>query len=437
MKRIISRRRFVGATAASAFSFTFLPARIWGANERLNVAAIGCGGKGRSDIEGAAGAGCEIVALCDVDFTRAADAVKAFPNAKRYADYRVLFDRQRDIDAVTVSTPDHHHAPASMMAMKLGKHVYCQKPLSHSVFEARAMAETARRQGVATQMGNQAHAGEPIRRGVEWIRAGIIGDVIEVHVWTNRPIWPQGIARPVESAPPPDHLAWDIWLGPAPHRPYHPDYHPFKWRGWWDFGTGALGDMACHIMDMPYWALELGAPDTVSAESGGGTPESAPLWSTITYEFPGRGNRPPTRLIWYDGRRNGTPNLPPADVLEGQDPGRFGCVMIGRRGKLFFNRRNTDWITSPESLLTDFQPPAPSLPRVRNEDEEWVAACKSGPKALSNFDYAGALTETVLLGNVAIRLGRPIRWDANRLQAIHDPAADEFIRRTYRSGWTL
>ena len=440
--RRLSRRAFVGSAAASAFAFTYLPRRVFGANERLNVAGIGVGGKGAGDVKDNAEAGCNIVALCDVDERRAAGAFKQFPDAKRYTDFRRMLERQKDIDAVIVATPDHMHAPASVTAMRLGKHVYCQKPLSHSIYEARVMAETARETGVATQMGNQANAGEPIRRAVELVRAGIVGPVREVYTWTNRPIWPQGMQErpPAQTVPP--TLDWDQWLGPAPWRDYNEAYVPFAWRGWWDFGTGALGDMACHIMDMPYWALELGAPTSVEAESEGNTEESPPLWSTITYEFPQKGDRPAVKFMWYDGykgrdRKNDPQNVPPDDVLEGQHPKKWDVVLIGDKGKMFFNRSSTDWVITPRSAAEDFEPPEKTLPRVANEDVEWVAACKGGPPALSNFGYSAPFTEMVLLGNVAIRTGKKIRWDAENLTCPGTPEAEEYIRRDYREGYSI
>lgn len=442
----LTRRTFVGSAAASAFAFTFLPSRVFGANERLNVAGIGVGGKGAGDVRDIAEAGANIVALCDVDENRARGTFREFPDAKRYTDFRKMLEERRDIDAVIVSTPDHMHAPASMMAMKLGKHVYCQKPLTHSIYEARLMAETAKQMGVATQMGNQAHAGEPIRRGVELVRAGIIGPVHEVHTWTNRPIWPQGMSDRPPAQPVPSTLDWDLWLGPAPARPYNEAYVPFKWRGWWDFGTGALGDMACHIMDMPYWALELGAPTSVEAQSEGNTEESPPWWSTITYEFPARADRPAVKFVWYDGYKDrdqnpASENLPPEDVMEGQDPKRWDLVLIGEKGKMYFirsGRRNRpSWLVTPESVAEDFEEPEQTIPRVPNEDVEWITACKGGPAALSNFSYAGPFTEMVLLGNVAIRAGKKIEWDASSLRCPNAPEADQYIRREYRAGWTL
>jgi predicted dehydrogenase len=438
----ITRRRFTATATASVFAGAYLPRRVFGANERLNVAGIGVGGQGGGDVKDLADAGCNIVALCDVDESRAAESFQRFPKAARYTDFRVMLEKQKDIEAVTVSTPDHIHAPAAVMAMKLGKHVYCQKPLAHSVYEARVMADVARQMGVATQMGNQAHAGEPIRRAVELIRAGIIGPVREVHAWTNRPIWPQGMKERPPAQAVPSTLDWDLWLGPAPAREYNAAYLPFNWRGWWDFGTGALGDMACHIMDMPYWALELGAPTSVEAESEGNTAESAPWWATITYQFAERGDRPAVKFVWYDGyrgpdREKDPANVPAAELMDGQAPKDWDCVLIGDKGKLLFNRGNTNWRTTPLTLAEDFAPPEPTLPRVANEDVEWIAACKGGDAALSNFSYSGPFTEMVLLGNVAIRAGQRIEWNAEDLRVTNAPDADQYVRREYRQGWQL
>jgi predicted dehydrogenase len=431
-RQAITRRSFVTAAGNSVLGFTFLPSHVFGANERLNVAAIGVGGKGASDIADASAAGCNIVALCDVDEERAGRLFAGFPAAGRYKDFRVMLEKRRDIDAVIVSTPDHTHAVAAIMAMKLGKHVYCQKPLAHSIHEARTMAQVAAETGVATQMGNQAHAGDPMRRTVEAIRAGIIGKVREAHIWSDRPIWPQGMARPVGSPAVPATLDWDLWLGPAPARPYHPAYAPFNWRGWWDFGTGALGDMGCHVMDMAYWALELGHPTSVEAISEGATRESLPHSSVITYEFPARGEQPPVKLVWYDGG-----NLPPEGLLDGEDPGINGTIFVGDKGTMLCNRSSKKWVVKPTSIMDTFQAPPKTFPRVENEDVEWVAACKGGPPALSNFSLSGPFTEVVLLGNLAIRADKKILWDSGQMKATHAPELDQFIRREYRKGWTL
>lgn len=478
-------RRHVLKAATWGYAVTIIPRRAWGANERINIAGIGVGGKGAGEVSDLVTAGANFVALCDVDASRAAGTFKSQPSAKVYTDFRVMLDKEKGIDAVTVSTPDHTHAIASLTAMAMGKHVYCQKPLTHTIYEARVMAKAARYYKVATQMGNQAHAGEPIRRAVELVRAGIIGPVREVHCWTNRPIWPQGAAAIAERTKlagqrKPADLDWDLWLGPALPREFNAAYVPFKWRGWWAFGTGALGDMACHIMDMPYWALDLGAPQTVEAESGGMTDETGPDWSTITYHFPARKKvgggdkgasvgpvasveQPPVKFVWYDGVRAGKANAP-YDLLaratkeavadeqnikanragksrqEGQSldsPARWDLILIGDDGTMLFNRGSEDWIITPgeRSELADRIPR--SLPRVENEDDEWLAAIRGGPSALSNFDYAGPFTEVVLLGNLAVRLGQKINWDAASLKAIGLPAADNFIRSEYRKGWEI
>lgn len=350
-----------------------------------------------------------------------------------------MLEKEKGIDAVTVSTPDHTHAVAGVMAMRMGKHCYCQKPLTHSIHEARLMTQVAREQGVVTQMGNQAHAGEPIRRAVELIQAGIIGEVSEVHVWTNRPVWPQGIDRPTGDQPVPNTLDWDLFLGPAPWRPYHPDYAPFKWRGFWDFGTGALGDMACHIMDMPYWALELGAPDTVEAWQEGLTSESAPTASRVTYQFPKRGQHPPVKLVWYDGKKDGNQHYPPAEIIQGEDISKYGAVLVGSKGTLFFNRGNTNWLIKANGVMASATEIPKHIPRVKNEDKEWLDAILEGKpdRPLSNFTRSGPFTEVVLLGNLAIRLGQKIHWDSQNLRATNAPEADALIQRTYRKGWEL
>jgi predicted dehydrogenase len=438
----LTRRRFLGATSALALGATIIPRSAFGANDRVNIGCIGIGGKGGSDVTGVAGAGGTIVALCDVDDNRrekkGKGAVDLFPKAKFYRDFREMLDKEgKRLDGVTVSTPDHTHCHAAVMAMRMGKHVYCQKPMSHSIWEARLMAATAREHNVATQMGNQAHAGEPIRRGVELIRAGLIGKVTEVHTWTNRPIWPQGMTARPEPMPIPSGLDWDLWLGPAPERPYADAYVPFKWRGWWDFGTGALGDMGCHIMDMPFWALDLKHPTAVEADQTGNTAESGPLESTITYDFPAGKYSKDLKYCWYDGKR-----LPPEDVVAGlgMEPkvifAKFDLVMIGEKGKFFFNRNSDKWATSPDTLLEDCDPPK-TLPRVADEDAEWISACRGGPASEGSFDYSGLLTEFVLLGNLAVRLDKKIAWDGENMKATNAPEADTLIRREYRKGWEL
>ena len=433
-----SRRQFIGA-ASTAFGFQFVPGHVWGANERVAVAGIGVGGKGSSDVSGVAGAGADVVALCDVDEKRAGGTFKKYPKAKRYKDFRVMLEKQKDVDAVTVSTPDHVHAVAAMAAMKLGKHVYCQKPLTHSIHEARMLTEAAAAGKLVTQMGNQAHAGEPIRRAVELVRAGLIGQVKEAHVWTNRPIWPQGMSKRAAKQEVPAGLDWDLWLGPAPFRDFNAAYVPFKWRGWWDFGTGALGDMACHIMDMAYWALDLKYPDSVEAEQGGNTKEAAPNWSTITYQFPKRGDNPPVTLKWYDGRKGGKGNLPGEDVAEGVNLKGYGSVLVGDKGKLYFNRGRTTWLVKGRDAdeVAQIEKETPkSIARTPNEDVEWVEGIRGGSEPLSGFAHSGPFTETVLLGNLAVRTGKKINWDGPNMKP-DVPEAEQYVRRKYRKGWSL
>lgn len=439
----ITRRDFARG-AAAAFAFTILPARARGANERVDVACVGIGGKGYGEVMDVSKAGGNIVGLCDVDLNRIPggdkDPRELFPEAKFYRDFRKMFDEYGDhIDAVTVSTPDHTHFHASLRAIREGKHVYTQKPLTHSIWEARTLREEAAKAGVATQMGNQAHAGEPIRRAVEHLRAGLVGKVREVHTWTNRPIWPQGMTELPPKQPVPEGLAYQLWLGPVAPHPYNKAYLPFNWRGWWAFGTGALGDMGCHIMDMPYWALDLQHPTRVEADAEGNTEVSGPKASTITHTFPaGKYNVSDMIYTWSDGGR-----MPSAEVFEGFDlpidqiAGRYDLVVIGEKGKMLFNRGRPEWLTSPSSLVEDFEAPEPTLPRVPNEDAEWLAACAGGPPSQGAFDYSARLTEFVLLGNLAVRLGRPIEWDGPNLRATNCPEADELIRREYRKGWEV
>jgi predicted dehydrogenase len=398
-------------------------------NEKLNIGMIGVNGKGVENIKGVSGE--NIVALCDVDGQSLDKAAAQHPKARTYRDFRRMLE-EKDLDAVVVTIPDHCHAAASMAAIKSGRHFYCEKPLTHSVFEARQLTLAAREHKVATQMGNGGHSSDALREAVEWVQAGVVGAVREVHCWSNRPIWPQGITRPMETPPVPKHIDWDLWIGPAPMRPYHPAYHPFKWRGWWDFGTGALGDMGCHIIDAAFWALDLGAPSAVEADSSGVNEETAPKWSIVRYQFPARGARPAIKLTWHDGGK-----LPPAELTELPSEQKLsdnGTLFIGDKGKLLFERGKPLRVI-PE--LKDFRPPPKVIPRSIGHYAEWIAACKGGPAAGSNFNYAGPLAEMVLLGNVALRAGRRIEWDAEKLQVRNAPEAARFIRREYRPGWML
>jgi len=407
--------------------------------EQLNFACIGVGGKGSSDSNSAGGAG-NVVALCDVDDISMAKKAVRFPKAQKFNDYRkMLEEMNKEIDAVTVSTPDHSHAPASMMAMKLGKHCFTQKPLTWSVYEARLMRETAQEMGVQTQMGNQGTAEDLLRTDVEIVRSGAIGNVSEVHIWTNRPVWPQGTGRPEKPQPVPNNLRWYLFLGPAADRPYHPGYHPFKWRGWLDFGTGALGDMACHTMNMPVMALDLFEPTSVVAESSGIVEnETYPKWSVITYQFGPRGNLPPCKLVWYDGGKRPSNELGLGEIKLPNT----GSVLVGDQGTLVshgdYSGQKTDLL--PQQKFADFKNPEPTLPRLSGKDshfQEFAAACRGGSPAMSNFAYAGRLTETVLLGNLAMRAGEKIEWDAKSLRVTNSSSANQFVHREYREGWTL
>jgi predicted dehydrogenase len=403
--------------------------------ERLNFACIGVEGKGSSDTDDAGGHG-NVVAVCDIDDLRLQKKATRFPNAKKYHDYRkMLEEMEKDIDAVTVSTPDHSHAPASVMAMRMGKHCFCQKPLTWSVHEARVMRELAKEKKLATQMGNQGTANGALREAVEIVKAGLIGDVKEAHVWTNRPIWPQGTGRPTDMPEVPAHIHWDLFLGPAPYRPYHSKYHPFAWRGWLDFGTGALGDMACHTMNMPVMALDLFDPIAVTAESSGVVEnETYPKWSVIEYEFPERGSMPPVKLTWYDGGKT-----PPAELLLGKaQMSSRGALLVGEKATIY---SDDDYCGGYKILSKDpsfeLQKPEPSLPRSPGHFKEFAIACAGGEPAMSNFDYAARLTETVLLGNLAMRAGQRVEWDAKNLKVTNVADANQFVKREYREGWTL
>lgn len=435
MKHRITRRRLL-ASAASIGALWALPSRlVWGysANEKVNVAAIGVAGIAVSNRAALHSAGANLVALCDVDRGSLERAAGDHPEAKTWTDYRKMLEEQKNIDAVMVSTPDHVHAPASMMAIRLGKHVATEKPMAHNVAEARALAEAAKKYGVVTQMDNEGHSRDAIRETVEWMQAGALGDVTEVHIWTNRPIWPQGIAERPASKPVPEKLDWDCWLGPAPYRDYHDGLHPFQWRGWWDFGTGALGDMGCHYFDAPFWALKLGAPASVEAVQEGNSDETGPNWSIVTYQFPARENLPPVTLTWYDGGK--TPPVP-EELGPGAKLADNGSMFVGTRGRVITDGFGPkQWVGSPPP---DFQPPKPSIPRVGDHKRDWLDAIRNGGHAGCDFaTYGGPLAEVVLLGNVAIRSGRRIEWDSAALKIPNAPEAEAFLRRDYRPGWEL
>ncbi len=450
MSRRTNRREFLQQSALAGAGFWvaggLARAAKESANDKLNIACIGVGGKGSSDTDQAAQFG-NIVALCDIDDRHLNAKAQNFPEAKKYNDFRKMFDEMgKNIDAVTVSTPDHTHAPASVMAMRLKKHVYCQKPLTHTVAEARKMRLLAREFGVCTQMGNQGTASDGLRTAVEMIRAGAIGPVTEVHVWTNRPIWPQapGVTKRLKGQKVPEYVHWDEFLGPAPSREYNAGYHPFKWRGWWDFGTGALGDMACHTANMAFMALKLGYPTTIEAEAGDVNPETCPSWARVTFHFPARGDMPPVKFVWYEGKKDGQRVLPPVDLIGDQKFSDSGSLLVGKKGILFSpNDYGEQYKLLPEKEFAGYQPPKRTLPRNGKGDggmkEEWVTAIKANKPsiALSNFDYAGMLTETILLGNVAIRVGKKIEWDGEKMQATNTRDAQKYIDPPYRKGWKL
>jgi predicted dehydrogenase len=417
-------------------------------DRKLNLAAVGAGGRGADNLRDFEKCGVNIVALCDCDARNAAGSFKRYPAARQYSDWRKMFAAEKDLDAVLVATPDHNHAIVSIHAMKQGLHVYCEKPLAHTVWEARQMAKVARETGLVTQMGTQGHAFVGTRRAVEVLQSGAIGDVTELHVWTDRPAgwWPQGVRRPSDTPPVPEGVDWDVWLGPAPERPYHPAYVPFKWRGFWDFGTGAIGDMGIHNLDTAFWGLELSAPDRVEVKDRSpafddpAAAETAPLWSIIELHFPARRNKPPVKMTWYDGGK-----LPPAEHFEGAKPANKdgGSLVVGSRGTLFTRTwhggqdEKDMFQLLPAERFQNFEPPTPTLTRPRSHHQEFVDACYGKGEALSNFRYAAVLTESLLLGNVALRTGKRLDWDAGKMRAKGCPEADAYLRPHPRKGWSF
>lgn len=465
-----SRRSFVKTAAATAFATQFgaryIPAHSFGKMEKPALAGIGAGGKGKSDISQSKDAGFDIAALVDVvDATRLGTVTnkrlksmgqvrEAYPNARFYADYREMLSELGDrIDAVTVSTPDHHHFHASSLAMQMGKHVYCQKPLTHSIWEARTLRQLAETTGVKTQMGNQAHANDHMRECVELIRAGVVGKVKEIHAWTNRPIWPQGFATPPPKETTREAINWEQWIGPAPWVEYSEKIAPFAWRGWWDYGTGALGDMACHIMDMGYWAMGLPTPQSVTASQQGATALSPPISSKIIWEYgPNEfSTKDGFKYFWYDGyvdatfdrenwqlSRNGNEyNHPDEEVLDGESFKEYGSVIIGEKGKLFFNR-NRKWIVKPAELKAATAAPDPYIARANgNNYAEWLDAITGKiDQSQSCFSQSGPLTEAILLGVIAQRTpDTKLKWDAESMEIKGHPELKKYIQREYRDGW--
>lgn len=419
-------------------------------SEKINVAAIGIGGKGMSDIMGMMNTGeVNLVALCDVDFRegRHKETLAMYPDIPRYQDFRIMLDEMdREIDAVTISTPDHIHAPAAMSAMSRGMHVFCQKPLTHNIMEARLLTETARKMNVATQMGIQGHASLGIRRIYEWVRQNAVGEIREIHVWTNRPGWPQGIHRPLTEDPVPEGLDWNVWLGPAQERPYADGtYHPGRWRGWFDFGAGALGDIGCHSLDAPFWSLDLGYPTRVSAETAPLTEETYPKWSIVTYEFPARGDWPAVKLVWRDGKKEvdgkEEQNMPPRPEMleEGRSLQDNGQLYFGENAAIMCGMYAESPRVIPESAMSEFLATNPDrfMEKSMGPYMEFVRACKGGEPAGACFDYAGPLTEIVHLGNLAIRSQESIEFDPVSMKVTNVSRANQFLCREYREGWKI
>ena len=485
----LSRRKFLTTTTAGAIGATILPSHVIAGlghkapSDKLNIAGIGVGGKGFTNLKYMETE--NIVALCDVDWEYAGrNAFPRWHRAKQYKDFREMFEQQKDIDAVMIATPDHTHALPALMAMREGKHVFLQKPLAHSVYESRVLTETAQRYEVATQMGNQGNSAEGIRQICEWIWAGAIGEITHVDTWTNRPIWPQGLTKPEKGKRVPKTLDWDLFIGPAAFREYNPVYHPWNWRGWWDFGTGALGDMGCHILDPVFKALNLQYPTSVEASSTSFNNDSAPNAEFVHYEFPRRDNLPKVAMPevtvnWYDG---GFMPPRPDELKDGEQMGDDGggCVFYGTRGKIMCGTYAANPTLLPTSEMANFEQPKKSIRRIPNameggHEQDWIRACKedknSRVEASSNFSYAGPLNEMVVMGVLAVRLQslkRKLIWDGPNMRFKNisssdtlrilakdnfevvdgDPRfdkdyttlpalsmAEEWIRHSYRKGW--
>lgn len=491
-KNKMNRRRFIGSVTTAVAGFTIVPSYVVSGlghiapSDKLNIAGIGIGGVGRTNLKNSATE--NIVALCDVDWKYAAATIKDYPKAKKFYDWREMFDKMaKSIDAVIIATPDHTHAGVAAHAITLGKHVYLQKPLTHSVYESRLLTNLAKKYKVATQMGNQGNSGEGIRQVTEWIQSGAIGKVTKAYAWTNRPIWPQGLERPTGDYEIPETLNWDLFIGPAQERPYNPIYHPWNWRGWWDYGTGALGDMACHIMDPVFKALDLQYPTKVQGSSSLLNTESPPRAEIVHYTFPARGEQPEVEVSWYDG---GLLPPRPEELPDGETLGRDrngGCIFEGSEGKLMCGAYGKEPILLPYGKMDDFKKPEKKFRRPEEEtklnwwegahEQDWIRACKESlenrVQPSSNFDYSGPLNEMVVMGVVAVRLqdlNRILQWDGKNMKftnisesdeirvVISDKfevidghphfdtkhvtmnakeAAEKYIKHTYRNGWTL
>jgi predicted dehydrogenase len=447
----MTRRNLIRTGSAA---FALMPRHVLGGtrfkspNEKLNIAAVGFGGMGANYIAGCASE--NIVALCDVDDKLAAPVFEKYPVAKRYKDFRRLFDRAKDFDAVIIGTPDHCHAAIAVGAMQLGKHVYCAKPLTRTIYECRRVTQFARETGVATQMSVQSCAGDPALTTVEWVQSGAAGTVREVHVWTDRPVWPQALARPTAEPPVPGSLDWDLWIGPSRFVPYNPIYHPFNWRGWVDFGTGALGDMACHAFHIAFTALKLEAPVAVQASTSFRmipdpdattwykarkveSVQTFPAASVVTWDFPARGSQPAVRMFWYDG---GMRPPRPAGLEPGYNMESSGLMFAGDKGVLLGGFSGGDLhLVRPDA--DSWKPPEKTLPRTKGHYLEWIEAAKGGKPANCRFEFAGLLAETALLGVVAQRTGADLAWDSAGGRFTNNAEANALLQVDYRKGWTL
>jgi len=465
---LLSRRAFLDLAAASAVGLTILPRRVLGGkgyvppSDVVSVGVIGTGGQGLHNIrELFKLPDVRVTAVCDVnaesDYSKfyykgTAGRLPALELIRKhneespgsasargcgeYVDFRKMLEAEKALDAVLIATPDHNHAIASLAAIAAGKHVFCEKPLAHSIYETRRVTEAARKAGVATQMGNHGHSGEGIRLTVEWLRAGAIGPIREIHAWTSggRGVPVERVGRPQDSPPVPSGFDWNRWLGPVAFRPYHPEYAPYNWRGWWAFGNGSLADMGCHNIDPAVWALELEHPETVEAHCVLPNEETTPLGSIVFYTFPRRGERPPVKLTWYDG---GLLPARPEELEPGRNMGDNGILFVGDKGKILCGGWGGSPRLIPESRMKDYARPDKMLARVEGHHRDWINACKGGKPASSNFDYSGPLTELVLAGTVAMRVDKKLLWDGPNMKALNAPEADAYIRPAYHNGWTL
>jgi predicted dehydrogenase len=441
-----SRRKFLKGAFGAAAAFTIVPRRVLGRgqrppSEKLNIACIGVGGRGEANVGGVRGE--NIVALCDVDTRRSGKAFGDFPNARRFRDFRRMFDEMDGkIDAVAVSTPDHTHAVAVMAAIRRKMHVYCEKPLAHSIYEIRQIMQAAREHKVVTQLGNQGHSSDHIRLFCEWIWDGAIGNVYEVHAGCGADHCKIGeLPKRKEKHDIPPELDWDLWLGPAKRRRYNPMYLPGRWRGWMPFGSGTIGDWICHVVDPSFWALDLGSPKTIQAQADGYDPkkhgDTFPHGSVITFEFPAKGKRGPVKLLWHSGRAR----IPrPPELEEGRDSPGTGAIIIGDRGKIMHGSHGAGGVRIiPEAQMRQYGQPTKTLPRIGGRHhQDWLDAIRSNGQAGSNFDYGGPLTELARLGIIAMQLlGQKLEWDGPNMRFTNSDEANQLVNPPYRKGWTL